>query len=278
MPVLALLAVAAVILPVAVSTAGAAGGAEAPSAPLLASDGAHVVTRTIGGERAVIASPRAPTNRVVIFSHGKGRDAAGLMNDAAPLVGGLLAHGYTVVTSDAHGDAWGNPASREDYVEVARAMRRRGLDEVFMLARSMGGLASLATIRRIRPVAWAGIYPACNLRSLRTFRASITRAWGAPWPRLARAGVLDPVPPRGVGGLPMIFWASSGDTVVSKRRNTDVCAAAARRAGASVTVVPTAGDHGHPSNSDPERLAAFFDAAAQSRSGHRALRHVRGAD
>jgi pimeloyl-ACP methyl ester carboxylesterase len=220
-----------------------------------------VTVETIHGQRAVVATPEQPTRKVVVISHGAGRDAVSMLNDIPGISRALLDRGYTLVTSDAHGDAWGNRASREDYVAIARTMRRRGLDQVYMLARSMGGLASLAAIPEIRPLAWAGIYPACNLRSLERFRHSIARAWRMPWPRIARLRAFSPIQPRAVRGLPMIFWASPADRMVSKRRNTDRCAAAAGEAGAQVTVVTTRGDHGDRSNMDPPRLAAFFDAA-----------------
>lgn len=229
--------------------------------PPVARHASSVVSERIGGQRAVVVTPRAATRKVVVVAHGYGHDAWTMLADIPRLAGTLLAHGYTVVTSDAHRDAWGNPASRRDYVALARAMRRRGLDRVYVLARSMGGLATLRAMRRIHPVAWAGIYPACNLASLWRFRARIARAYRLPWWRVIGLGRMSPIRPRGVAGMSMIFWASPHDTIVPKALNTDLCAAAARRHGAHVTVVTTRGDHGDPSNLHPRRLAAFFDAA-----------------
>ncbi|HEU4974124.1 MAG TPA: hypothetical protein VFT50_03480 [Baekduia sp.] len=244
-------------------------GASTAAASPITRHAASVVEEQIGGQRAVVATPRTPTDKVVVVAHGAGRDAVTMMADIPTIAGALLAHGYTVVTSDAHGNNWGSPAGRRDYAAVAQEMRRRGLDRVYVLARSMGGLATLAAMRQIHPLAWAGIYPACNLRSLSRFREGISRAYGVPWRRLERARRLSPIRPQGVAGMPMIFWASSHDTVVRKAANTDRCAAAARRAGAHVTVVTTRGDHGDPSNVDPPRLTAFFDAADAATAGTR---------
>lgn len=230
--------------------------------PPVAQHASSVVSERIGGQPAIVATPRAATRKVVVVAHGYRRDAWTMLAHMPRLAGALLAHGYTVVTSDAHGNAWGNPASRRDYVRLAREMRRRGMDRVYVLARSMGGLATLRAMRRIHPVAWAGIYPACNLASLWRFRARIARAYRLPWWRVVGLRRMSPIRPRGVAGMPMIFWASDDDTVVDKGLNTDRCAAAARRAGADVTVVPTRGEHGDPSNFRPRRLAAFFDAAS----------------
>ena len=220
-----------------------------------------VEERIVGGQFAVIVSPPKPTDRVVIVAHGAGHSARSMLNDIEPVTDELLARGYTIAASDAHFNAWGNRASRRDYIRLARLMRDRGLRRVYVLARSMGGLATLGALPRLRPEAWAGIYPACHIGSLRRYAAGIGRAWGRPFWYLHGLARLNPLRIRGVAGMPMIFWASYGDTVVRRALNTDRCAEQAERAGARVTVVDTVGDHGHPSNMQPQRLADFFDDA-----------------
>jgi len=208
----------------------------------------------------VIARPKQPTDRVVIYVHGAGEDAASTLTVTAraATITALVDAGYAVAGSDAHGNNWGAPASVKDYLALARRLGAEGLTRVYVLAQSMGGLAGLKLLAAIRPVAWAGIFPVCNLRSLYggQYVHEIRAAYG---PGLIAALTADsPIVPVGVRGLRMIFWASPADKVVSKVENTDRCAASARAGGARVQVVTTRGDHGDPSNYQPARLVAFF--------------------
>jgi pimeloyl-ACP methyl ester carboxylesterase len=225
----------------------------------------RIETPRISGQRTAIAFPRQPTKKVVVFLHGTGHDANSAMDYFHAGATRLLEHGYAYATSTAHGDAWGNGAARDDYADLVTALRARGLTRVYVLAASMGGLDGLRLAQTARPVAWAALFPVCNLRAMyrHGYRPEIRRAYGAKrWKTIARrAPGRSPVEPRRIRGLPMIFWASPGDTDVPKRSNTDVCARNARERGAKVTVIQTTGDHGDPSNFDPERLTAFFDAA-----------------
>jgi hypothetical protein len=110
--------------------------------------------------------------------------------------------------------------------------------------------------------AWAGIVPACNLRSiydLGRFAPSIRAAYGPKLAGALRAG--SPVHIDYRRGLPMRFWASPADTVVPKALNTDVCAREARERGANVTVTTTGGDHGDPSDYDPDAVLRLFESA-----------------
>jgi hypothetical protein len=120
----------------------------------------------------------------------------------------------------------------------------------------MGGLAGMQLGNRLPAAkALAGIYPVCDLRTMvrhRTFTAAIAAAWAG---RSAKA--VEPVTP---ARLPMIVWASAGDTIVPRSTNGASCVARATAAGTPATLVPTVGDHGDPSNFDPAAMVAFFDA------------------
>jgi pimeloyl-ACP methyl ester carboxylesterase len=58
-----------------------------------------------------------------------------------------LRAGYAVVSADANGNAFGNPASREDYrLLIKAALQHYGPKPVLFVAESMGALAALALI------------------------------------------------------------------------------------------------------------------------------------
>jgi pimeloyl-ACP methyl ester carboxylesterase len=263
------LAAAALVGALAATVIGLLAGSRdaAAFAPDVTAAADRIETPRISGQRTAIAFPRQPTKKVVVFLHGTDDDANSAMDYFHAGATRLLEHGYAYATSTAHGDAWGNDAARDDYADLVAALRARGLTRVYVLAASMGGLDGLRLVQTAKPVAFAALFPVCNLRAMYRhgpwYRTSIRRAYGARrWRTIARrASGRSPVDPRKVKGLPMIFWSSPGDTDVPKRSNTDVCARNARERGARVTVVKTTGDHGDGSNFDPGRLTAFFDAA-----------------
>lgn len=212
----------------------------------------------VAGQQALVERSPTPSNRVVLYVHGAGETAADSLyrRNTVLLTRRLLKDGYSVATSDAHGDNWGTERSVRDYANLVRWLRSRGLTRVYVLAQSMGGMDAMQLIDRVRPVAWAGIFPVCNLAAeARDSRLvpSIQTAhpWGLP-------SHLSPVRPSRVRGLRMMFWASYADTTVPRASNTDVCASYARSRGADVRVITTRGEHGDPSNYQPGRLAAFF--------------------
>jgi hypothetical protein len=227
----------------------------------------------VNGQQAIVLTPAHPNNRLVLFTHGALQTASDAVADKhkQDLFRTLLEHGYTIAASEAQGDGWGNDASISDHVALADHLRRRGLNDVVVLSESMGGISGLLALRQLHARAWAGLYPVCNVMSMYTRRTPVTRML-KPYIRaayrvrnaaqLARAArSRSPVRITGVRGLPMIFWASAGDTLVPKDANTDRCAADARRNGAHVTVVEAAGDHGNETHLDAARLVAFYDAA-----------------
>ena len=81
----------------------------------------------------------------------------------------------------------------------------------------------------------------------------VARAWPKGWD-----GKLSPVDMSGTAGKRMMFFASPTDTVVPKASNTDACAAAAKAAGADVTVVHVAGEHGDQSAFRPDVVVEFL--------------------
>jgi fermentation-respiration switch protein FrsA (DUF1100 family) len=217
-----------------------------------------------GGQPVRILVPAQPSGRLVIYVHAYGEDQDAIVGRTAkvPLVAALLDAGYTVAASRSGGNAWGNPralrAQRALYHAVPRTLKRRG---VYLWGQSMGGSTALLAVDELPKVrAWAGVYPACNVRAVRRgglFTESIDKAY----PRRSLLASRSPALPRRLDGLPMLFWASPDDSVVRTADNTTLCARKAERAGAKVRVITTVGDHGDPSNFDAATLVRFFDSA-----------------
>lgn len=229
-------------------------------AAFVLSASAHASYLEVGGQRAQVLRPPVPNGHLVLYIHGASGSADAISEGpVVPLTHALLARGYTVAASDAHGPQnWGNPASVADYVHLAHRLHFKRIN---ILAQSMGGLDGVQLIDRLHPEAFAGIFPVCNIDSLGpslapNWRELIEGAWGGWAP--AR---MSPVKASDVAGLPVMLWASLEDKMVPKAQNADVCAAWMRNRGAKVTELTTEGEHGDPSNFQPRQLAQFFAAA-----------------
>lgn len=207
----------------------------------------------------LVLRPQRPTSRLVLYLHGSGSQASVLEEEQVkPLVDAFLAKGFAVAASNGGSEYnWGSAASVRESASLAR---RLGYKHVYILAQSMGGIGGVELIDRLHPVAWAGIFPVCDARSIwRLGReaAEIEAVWGhGPPPKR-----ISPVKARDVKGLPVIMFASPEDTDVPMSENADRCAAWMRRGGAHVTMVETTGEHGDPSNFQPGLLSAFFARA-----------------
>jgi hypothetical protein len=235
-------------------------------------DAAHAATRpqpvptgfsSVDGTPVLVLRPQQPTNRLVLYIHGSGNQANVLEEEQLqPLVKAFLAKGFAVAASTGGGEYnWGSPASVQESAQLARGL---GYRHVYILAQSMGGIGGVELIDRLHPVAWAGIFPVCDARSIWRLgdeAPEIEAVWG-PGPPPKK---ISPVTAKDVKGLPVLMFASPEDTVVPIGENADRCAAWMRRGGAQVKVVETIGEHGDPSNFQPGRLASFFARAPVDR-------------
>jgi hypothetical protein len=215
---------------------------------------------SVNGTPVLMLRPQKPTNRLVLYLHGSGSQADVLEEEQLqPTVRTLLHRGFAVGASNGGGENnWGSPKSVEDSVRLAR---RSGYKYIYILAQSMGGIGGVELIDRLHPVAWAGIFPVCNARSLWSSnsqeRVEIEAVWG-PGPPPAR---ISPVKAKDVKGLPVMMFASPEDTDVPIAQNAEQCAGWMGNRGARVTLIETTGEHGDPSNFQPNRLASFFAQA-----------------
>lgn len=246
--------------------AGAGCGGDDPPVATQRAEG-EIERLTVRGQAAVLIRPAERTPKVVVYTHGSGEHVENIFRDPKkePVFNALLNAGYAIAATDAHGDNWGSAASERDQLALVAALRERDLRDVHVLALSMGGFNGLQLLDDVRVKAWAGIFAACDLRSvydLGLYRGQIRDAYDRTGRRLGDAiARRSPVAFDPPDGLPMRFWASPGDRVIPKRENTDRCAAMARERGARVEVTTTTGDHGDPSNYDAAGVLRLFESA-----------------
>jgi ribosomal protein S11 len=208
--------------------------------------------------RSVLIVPQHPIGALAVYVHGSGQGRETILRSPRDVAVAreLTDHGYLVLAADAGGKAWGNAASVAGYrALIGAAVRRYHVRDVFLMAESMGGLATMQLARQVPDVravtAW---YPVCDLRTmakLPRFAAAIAHAWAG-----SDARIVSPV---SVPRVPMAIWASAADTVVSAPRNAGYCAAAEQAAGGSVDYVHTVGEHGDASNFRPQAVLRFFE-------------------
>jgi pimeloyl-ACP methyl ester carboxylesterase len=208
--------------------------------------------------QSMLVVPEHPVGALAVYVHGSGQGRRSILDSPRDfgVAHALADHGYLVLAADAGGKAWGNAASIADYTAlIETTVRHYRIRDVFLMAESMGGLATMQLARRVPRVravtAW---YPVCDLRTmakLPRFAHAIAAAWAG-----TDRSVVSPV---SVPRVPMTIWASPKDTVVSSARNAAYCAAAGEAAGGTVDYVHTVGEHGDPSNFRPEAVLHFFE-------------------
>ena len=210
---------------------------------------------TIDGTPVLIARPRHPNGRFVLFMHGTDELARVDLRQAltAPLIAALLRAGYGWAEPETGAENWGDPRSVRVDLAAAGYLQAAG-NRIIVMAASMGGLDGLQILPKVAPMAFIGLYPVCNLSSVAStplFQAPVAASHTS-------IPALSPVPITGPRGLPVLLLASSADTTVPKTANADVCAANALRAGMTVTELSTAGPHGDPSNWRPGPILEFL--------------------
>jgi pimeloyl-ACP methyl ester carboxylesterase len=217
--------------------------------------GARVVDDTASSSLVIV--PKRSNGGLVVFLHGWGQTRWTLLSrrEESGVAHAVSDAGFTILSADADGKAWGDPASLLTYQRlIARTQQRYGLRDVFLMGESMGGLATMQLGRMLPDVrastAW---FPVCDLRTMHEarFQATIASAW--------RGRSRSAVSPVTVGATPLLVWASAADTVVDAATNAAVCAAEAKAAGAPVTYFHTTGEHGDPSNYQPIAVVQFFE-------------------
>lgn len=206
--------------------------------------GVEVVAAEVAGQKVQAFTPKkAATSPVlVIVMHGVG--GAELLLSKSPRKDSYAEyarHGAVVVTSAAHGDAWGSAASERDYVALAAwATGRWHPRWTVLIGESMGGLVALRAMadRAIPNVsAWVGISPVTDLGVMAasaTYRPMIDAAH-TDW---------QPVAPRRLPkGVPYRLFVSPTDHVVEPAENGAAYARSGAAAGLDMQAVDCPGGH-----------------------------------
>lgn len=212
----------------------------------------------------------------VMYHHGAAEDEDALLTDAlkADVVEALIDAGYVCAGISAYGDNWGNQAACDAYPDLLKFVDDRyNLSHVLFLSQSMGGLTGLLSLSQHKipgVIAWAGIYPACNLAAIYAagaFASAIDTAYSCTSTTYAaKTNGHDPCLKWGKAfrNVYTRFYASPSDATITKADNTDVFQALIAGSCYESTVVECTGAHGDPSHFQPADLVAFYERALAS--------------
>jgi pimeloyl-ACP methyl ester carboxylesterase len=180
-------------------------------------------------------TPRA----VVIFFHGLDNHEGSLIADEPhkELTDDLVNAGFAVISSNAGGNAYGNPASQRNYRELAKqAVEHYRVQNVFLLAESMGAIAAANLLASGDPpnvLGLAAISPVLNLANPPSeHRDAIASSFPAD-----SIEAVDPIglPPEEFQGKNVRIYATPEDSLVL----TDVNALAFQARFGSVANIST---------------------------------------
>lgn len=245
------------------------------------------VDSTAGGQTIKVLIPDNYVASAVVYHHGAGETAASLTSDTlkAGVLARLLSDGYLVASSDAAGENWGNQAGLDAYSALqSHLVTNYAPTKTAIFSQSMGGCTGLLTAAAgfTGLCAWFGIYPVCSLSNMfgsnaGTYAGAIRTAYGIAAngsDYASKTSGFDPLLKSAslFGRLPMRFWSSSGDTVVTKVANSDAMASLVSGSKAESGNVVCTGDHGHTSHFDPQGVSDFLARAFVARTAsHRSV-------
>ena len=182
---------------------------------------------TVDGQQTLGISAKDKLIRaVVVFFHDFGGNEFSITSsdDHLEMIGKLVDAGFAVVSSNAGGDSWGNPASQHNYLYVGgMAAEHYGTENLYFLADSMGAIAAinlLATGPTLRVLGLAAINPVLNMDGLPAkYQPTLTAAY----PQLPR-GLANPMNPMALpvdslSRRKIRFYVNSDDTLVPADKN-----------------------------------------------------------
>jgi pimeloyl-ACP methyl ester carboxylesterase len=204
-------------------------------------DEAHVD----GPQTLGLSETDAQVKGLVVYFHGADQTARVIRDDEKHrnLFDSLLRQGYAVVAADAGGNAFGNPASRDDYRRLIVAARSKyGAVPVTFVAESMGALSALALLRENTDRTINGmvaISPLVGLPPQARAVSFIESQWDGTVPDAA-----DPMtwPPQTFAHRKFRFYIPDGDHVVPSGATGADFAARFGQA-ATVQIVGCSGGH-----------------------------------
>jgi pimeloyl-ACP methyl ester carboxylesterase len=198
-----------------------------------------------GSGTAGLSVAGQPVTGIAVYFHGADQSARFIRDSEKHrnVFDPLLRAGLAVVAADAHGNAFGNPESREDYRRlIASARARYGIVPLFFVAESMGALAALALMSEDTQHDVKGMVGISPLMGLPPDIRSVGFIEG-PWHREVPDSA-DPLTwsPEVFAGRSFRLYASQDDTVIPANASA---AAFASRFGsvAAVEIVACTGGH-----------------------------------
>lgn len=249
------------------------------------------VTPTISGQPARIRYVNSLNTtqpvKLVIYFHGSGTNQLNPFTDpnSKYVIDKLLSEGYIVATSQAHGNAWGNQASQDDYLALYNyIIANYNINDVVFVGHSMGGITSLNMIAKNTIPAvtrWYGIMPATNLNEAyftEGFASAIETAYGFTGSANYAAATAGNDPNLYAGsvyaGKKYTMTASTGDLTIIKTTNADLLNTKLTGAGISSYIVTATGIHGDISHFIPKHIYRFFQGITTVKASQNVLPRV----
>jgi hypothetical protein len=182
---------------------------------------------------------------LVVYFHGSDQTASVIRDDRkhTDFFDPILRAGYAVVAADAHGNAFGDPASQEDYRRlVASAAQKYVAKPMFFVAESMGALPALTLLAQDaqrQVTGLVGINPLMGLPPEVRAVSYVAGPWGGQIPADA-----DPLnwPPKVFAGRSFQLFTADDDKVIPASASAQAFADRFATV-AAITVVNCAGGH-----------------------------------
>jgi pimeloyl-ACP methyl ester carboxylesterase len=216
---------------------------------------------TVDGQETLgISTQNALVRGVVVFFHGMGADEFALTSDDAHknMTSKLVDAGFAVVSSSAGGDAFGDPASQQNYLYLgAEAAQHYRTDNIFFLAESMGAIAALNLLTSLQTLRFRGlaaINPVLDLAQVAPeYKSTVAEKYQNQ--SMASVNPID-LPPDAVRDKKLKFYVSSDDSLV--RADSNAFAFQERFGSADISIVKCSGRHGDPSCFQGDDLVRWF--------------------
>lgn len=235
------------------------------------------VVLSLNGDRCIVCIPDAYSTLSepvqVVKAHGFTGTENIINGNFAPCRNAILDAGWIVSSSFARGDAWGNDAAQQAYVDLATWVDTNVVDTAHVLLHgsSMGGLTMLLVYANdllIKTRACVVVDAALNLAAdyaIGSFQASMETAYGFSGSggyAAATAGH-DPLllPSARFVGKRVQLSASYDDTLIIQEDHTDQFLSTFAGVPAAMDLVQTTGGHVTPGHYQPEPTMAFYESS-----------------
>ncbi len=258
-----------VALAVALLTAAAATACTAPD-PKLSTAVREVRMTSAHGQAELVLMPPGNPTKVVIFMHGFDSDQQQLLTTPGLFAvrDALLAAGYALATSDAHGDNVGNPASLADQVDLMTDVGKvvPTIAQLDVIGFSMGGLDALLAASAAPTVVHSVVLLSPVTDQTAFLDTHFESAIASAFADVHAAGLAQATtasnPSRKAAasfkGPRYHFWHSDADTVVPVEQSLSMVARL-KAAGVDASFSSLDGDHGDLAELDPATVVAFME-------------------